>query len=140
MYYAQPDMRHMDDGDEICAMHATVKDRKVTLRIDFQKTDAEKLKAFDAAGYCGQYLMNRVLNESDSRHFNAAYSNISVEIGSKTVDGRLLTMFNRTYKWCEAVFAIKCNGYIARISVHAYDQEEVENIMDCFYLLSHRPD
>lgn len=126
---------------EICAMYAATSAGKVSVRLDFQKMSETQLESLNLTDYCGQYLLGRERDYSDWQYeIGTGYSDLSVKIGGKTINGRLLTINKQGSRLYEAAFAIKCDGYLARISVCAKKKEDIEDIMGGFFILGEKPD
>jgi len=71
---------------------------------------------------------------------NMGGSVISSEIGSVTVDGTEFTCMTNIMEangitMYQLSFAKKCNGYIANISIGATDENTLNDIIDCFYVI-----
>lgn len=124
----------VEDG-EICAMYATASEREV-LRLDFRPMDQELLKDLDLTQFCRDYLSKQspfLSSESDPAYDSYTTPSISVS-------GQSLTGLVRTVTWhgntvIFAAFAIKCNGYVARISIATAYANRIETIMSWFYTL-----
>ena len=131
-------------GKEQCAVYAAYTDDELRLWIYFEEMDEEKLQALDVKEYCGKILFtsSRVTGLHHISYENS-YSDISVEIGERSVTGKFVNRYtnpdfwNRVEKirYCEAVFAIKCDGYLAQIRLAASERSEILDIMDHFYIL-----
>jgi hypothetical protein len=122
-------------------MYAATSAGKVSVRLDFQKMSETQLESLNLTDYCGQYLLGRERDYSDWQYeIGTGYSDLSVKIGGKTINGRLLTINKQGSRLYEAAFAIKCDGYLARISVCAKKKEDIEDIMGRFFILGEKPD
>ena len=71
---------------------------------------------------------------------NMGGSVVSSEIGSVTVDGTEFTCMTNIMEvngitMYQLSFLKKCNGYIASISIGATDENTLNDIIDCFYVI-----
>ena len=120
------------DG-EICAMYATASAREV-VRIDFRPMSEDQLNSLDLEQFCTDYLagLNPFIEDAANPVQNA-YKSISVTIGREPLNGvsRIASQNDITIYY--AAFAIKCDGYVARISINSFVEGRTEQIMSRFY-------
>lgn len=71
---------------------------------------------------------------------NMGYTNAEYEVTTVNVDGKTLDALRTTaeiqgIKMYQAVFSVKCNGYIASAAVTTYYEDTINDILDRFYWL-----
>ncbi|MBE6770088.1 MAG: hypothetical protein E7548_04970 [Ruminococcaceae bacterium] len=71
---------------------------------------------------------------------NMGYKNIQMKTGTVTIDGKDFASMSTSgeigeFKMYQTAFCLKCNGYIANITITAFDKDAVDTILDKFYLV-----
>ena len=120
---------------EVCAMYATASAREV-IRLDFRPMTADQLEALDLTQFCKDYLAGLEPFITDENHpIYDSYATPSVSVSGVALTGltRMVRRDNTTFYF--GSFAIKCNGYVARISISTFQEERIEQIMTRFYML-----
>ena len=117
---------------DMAAIHANGLDN---INVNLQKVNPLQLAALDLnAHYETQFDMLRDAFE------NMGYTNIRLEVGQVTIGGENLpVLFNRAdigeYTICQVCIAIKCNGYLANVTVSTFDESTLNDLLACFYLI-----
>lgn len=117
---------------DMAAVHVNGLDN---INVNLQKANPQQLAALDLnAHYETQFDMLRDAFE------NMGYTNIRLEVGQVTIGGENLpVLFNRAdigaYTICQVCIAIKCNGYLANVTVSTFDETTLEDLLACFYLI-----
>lgn len=71
---------------------------------------------------------------------NMGYSNFQAELDTVSIEGEELTCLYTSaeidgLKMYQKIFPIKCNGYLATITVTTYEENTVDSIMERFYFI-----
>ena len=124
----------MEDG-ETCVMYATASAREV-IRIDFRPMESAQLDSLDLNQYCRDYLSKQnpfLSSEADPVY--ESYDTISVSISGQPLPGLMRTVTHHDKTVYFTAFAVKCDGYVARITVSTSLAGRVAQIMARFYML-----
>ena len=122
----------VEDG-EVCAMYATASAREV-VRIDFRPMSEDQLNSLDLEQFCTDYLtgLNPFIEDA-ANPVQDSYQSISVTIGREPLNGVSRVASQNDITIYYAAFAIKCDGYVARISINSFVNGRAEQIMSRFY-------
>ncbi len=66
---------------------------------------------------------------------NVTYELCDIKIGDKTFEGSTLSAELMGVKLYQVLICIKCDGYIANISIASPLADNTQSIIDCFYIL-----
>ena len=116
-------------------MFASASDNQSTVNVNFEKVSNLKLATFDI-----EENYETIYPTVETSLRNMGYSNFKHSIGSVTIsDKDFPTMFISakfsTFDMYQALIHIKCNGYLAFVTITATTNEAVNSLVDCFYLL-----
>ena len=120
---------------EVCAMYGTASGREV-IRLDFRPMGADQLEALDLTQFCKDYLAGLQPFLTDENHpIYDSYGTPSVSVSGVALTGMSRTVTRDGTTFYFGAFAIKCDGYVARISVSTFQEERIEQVMTRFYML-----
>lgn len=124
----------VEDG-ETCVMYVTASAREV-VRIDFRAMEDAQLDSLDLTQFNRDYLSGLVpFLSSESDPVRDSYDAISVTISGQPLSGLMRTATHHDNTVYFAAFSVKCDGYVARISVTTFQADRVKQIMSRFYAL-----
>ncbi len=125
-------MANADIVYDMAAIHSNGLDN---INVNMQKANPMQIAMLDlTAHYESQFAM---LEEAFE---NMGYTNVRLEVGEITIDGETFeVLFNRAdiagYTICQVCISIKCNGYLANVTVSTFDEASLDELLDCFYLI-----
>lgn len=124
----------MENATVIYDMYASKNDTFDNINITLEKVDVLQLIGLDIESNYEQLAPTMIQSIE-----NMGYSNVTYEIGTATIGGEEYASFDLTaeiqgVKMYQTSISIKCNGYLANISVTTYEQNKVNDILKNFYL------
>ena len=123
------------EDEETCVMYVTASAREV-VRIDFRAMEDAQLDSLDLTQFNRDYLSGLVpFLSSESDPVRDSYDAVSVTISGQPLSGLMRTATHHDNTVYFAAFSVKCDGYVARISVTTFQADRVKQIMSRFYAL-----
>ena len=125
----------IEDASIIYDMMATGSNQADSVNINLEKIDALRLLTLDLAKN-----FENVMPTIKEAFENMGYTNITSKIGTLEIDGKEFVSMDTQAEingvtLYQKQFAVKCNGYLANITVSTYFENTAESILDNFYLL-----
>ena len=123
------------DASVIYDMHATHSNGLDNIIVNLEKVNPLQLIGLDLADN-----YEALLPTMRDAFENIGYTDIEFNISTVTIDGKEFTALYVNaviagYEVYQANIAIKCNGYLASVSVTTYGQEALNQVLKSFYLV-----
>ena len=125
----------MEKADIVYDMAAIHSNGLDNININMQKGNPIQIAALDLkTHYESQFALLQEAFE------NMGYTNIHMEVGEVIIDGEpFVAFFNHAeiagYTVCQVSISIKCNGYLANVTLTTFDEASMDALLDCFYLI-----
>ncbi len=116
-------------------MFAAQSDQLANVNVVLEKVDKDTLKALDVAEN-----FNKTIPTLKETFENMGYSGLTYEVGTVKIDGKEFTCLNTNAevygtKMVQKAIGIKCNGYLATVTVTAFGENDADDIINKFYLV-----
>lgn len=116
-------------------MYATTKDQLQNINVNLEKVDPITLATVDLADI---FKQNEALVKQSLE--NMGCSNITFEHGTVNIDGETFPCLRTTGEingitMYQIAVAKKCNGYIANFAIASFNENSVDSVLDCFYIV-----
>lgn len=103
--------------------------------LNMEKLDKQILEKLDIAGN-----NEKLLPMMEAAFENMGASSVLLELGTVKLDGKTFDCINTHVtlsgvEMVQCILSIKCDGYLANLSLTAANEENLEELLDCFYLL-----
>lgn len=124
-----------ENADVFYDMFASASDNQSNINVNLEKVSNIKLATLDI-----EENYEAIYPTVETSLRNMGYSNFKHSVGSVTIsDKDFPTMFISakfsTFDMYQALINIKCNGYLASVTITATSEDAVNSLVDCFYLL-----
>ncbi len=125
----------MKNATIVYDMLATSPDMASNINVNLEKVDPILLAVTDLSDYLEQSIP---MIKQGLENMGATVT--ESEIGTVTIDGIAFDCLRITSNingltMCQLLFAIKCNGYIANLAISTTSEVELQEIIDCFYIV-----
>ena len=125
----------MESVEIIYDMYAYSSDGSSNINVTLERKTASQLKKMDL-----DEVMVNVLKRVEDAYKNAGFTNFSgeiveIEIDDKKFVGGKTTVTNGPNKICQKQILIKCDQYVASVTVTAGSHNTVDNLLKGFYLV-----
>lgn len=124
------------DADIYYDMYATGYNALDSININLEKAPNLKLFNLDLSeNYKQAFPMLKSGLE------NMGYRNITYTIGTITIDGQSFTcmrvhgLYSYGIDFYELLFCVKCDGYLANITIGTFFEDATDDLVECFYLI-----
>lgn len=123
----------MKNASIVYDMYAVSNNQMDNINVNLEKINAVQLAVLDIA----QNFKNVFPTLKQSLE-NMGYTNISYEVGTLKIGDRDFTSLNTTAQindinMYQTIIAVKCNGYLANITVTTFNDNNVSDILAKFY-------
>lgn len=125
----------MKNANLVYDMFAVQNDQLGNMNVVLEKMNKTTLATLDIAE-----TFNKTMPTLKETFENVGYTNINFGIGTVTIDGKEFTCLNTSAeiagtKMAQKAIGIKCNGYLATVTVTAVGETNINDIIDKLYLV-----
>lgn len=125
----------MKNATVVYDMLAASPDMASNINVNLEKVDPILLAVTDLSDYLEQSIP---MIKQGLENMGATVT--KSEIGTVTIDGIAFDCLRITSNingltMCQLLFATKCNGYIANLAISTTSEVELQEIIDCFYIV-----
>ena len=125
----------MKNATVVYDMFAAQSDQLANVNVVMEKVDKDTLKALDVAEN-----FNKTIPSLKESFENMGYSGLTYEVGTVKIDGKEFACLNTNAeiygtKMVQKAIGIKCNGYLATVTVTAFGDNDANDIINKFYLV-----
>ena len=125
----------MKNATIVYDMLAASADMVSNINVNLEKVDPILLAVTDLSDYLEQSIP---MIKQGLENMGATVT--KSEIGTVTIDGIAFDCLRITSNingltMCQLLFATKCNGYIANLTISTTSEVELQEIIDCFYIV-----
>ena len=125
----------MKNATVVYDMFAAQSDQLANVNVVLEKADKNTLKDLDVAEN-----FNKTIPTLKETFENMGYTGLTYEVGTVTIDGKEFTCLNTSAeisgtKMVQKAIGIKCNGYLATVTVTAFGENDANDIINKFYLV-----
>ncbi len=125
----------MENATVVYDMFASHSNQINTVVVNLEKVDKLQLAVLDYDSY-----FEGTVEPIKQSLGNMGFTNITHNIGSVKIDSTDFTCLNVNselgdFKMYQTVIAIKCNGYLANVTLSGDSPEAIASALECFYLI-----
>lgn len=125
----------LENADVFYDMMASTEDSMEYITVNFGKVNNIALASLDIIENYKDAAKISIQQLESIGYTNCIYEIIKVTIDGQELDAMCISSEIEGLNFYYVMFSIKCDGYIANITVGAYDKEKITEIHDCIYFL-----
>lgn len=127
--------KKIENADIIYDMYASHADGRSSINVNLEKLGKLEVSSLDLENNLETILPNITEQLENMGYSDVKYELATVKIDNEEFVGADITATLEEYTFREKLFCIKCDAYVANITVAAFDNSIIDTVLEKFYIL-----